>query len=58
MARKGSDNIGTIAVIALVAFAIAMIPFMLGLLVAVPVLFASWLISYQDVFGVDAAPQN
>lgn len=43
-------------VIALVAFAVAMIPFMLGLLVAVPVLFASWLISYQDVFGVDAAP--
>jgi uncharacterized membrane protein len=43
-------------VLVLIAFSVAMIPFMLGLLVVVPVLFASWLISYQDIYGVEAAP--
>ena len=43
-------------VLVLIALGIAMIPFMLGLLVVVPVLFASWLISYQDIFGVEPAP--
>jgi uncharacterized membrane protein len=45
-------------VLVLIAFSIGMIPFMLGLLVVVPVLFASWLISYQDIFDVsiESAP--
>ena len=40
-------------VLGLIAFSVAMIPFMLGLLIVVPVLFASWLLSYQDIFGVE-----
>ena len=41
-------------VLGLIAFSVAMIPFMLGLLIVVPVLFASWLLSYQDIFGVES----
>ena len=30
--------------------------FLLGLLVVMPVLFASWLISYQDIYGTESTP--
>jgi len=39
-------------VIALVALTLGSIPFFLGLLVVAPVLVASWLVSYQDIFGI------
>lgn len=42
-------------VLCMIAFAIAVIPFGLGLLVMLPVLFGSWLASYEDVYG--AVPQ-
>jgi uncharacterized membrane protein len=45
-------------VLVLIAFSVGMIPFMLGLLIVVPVLFASWLISYQDIFSVESAPTD
>ena len=37
-------------VVATLLFCVAMIPLMLGLLIAMPVLGISWLISYQDLF--------
>lgn len=37
-------------VLLLIVFTIAMIPFGLGLLIAVPVLLNSWLISYEDIY--------
>lgn len=43
-------------VIALIALSLGAIPFFLGLLVVLPVLFASWLISYQDIYDTESAP--
>lgn len=45
-------------VIALIALAVASIPFFLGLLIVAPVLFASWLISYQDIFGTGTVAET
>ncbi|MCG3171542.1 MAG: hypothetical protein CALGDGBN_03164 [Pseudomonadales bacterium] len=42
-------------VLCMIAFVLAVIPFGLGLLVMLPVLFGSWLASYEDVYG--AVPQ-
>lgn len=43
-------------VLGTIAATIAMIPFGLGLLVLMPVLFAAWLVSYEDIYGAAAQP--